>query len=284
MGKVALVDLRLLSVRSFRYGSLAALVVALGEFGLLFTLPLLLQNALGYSALGTGWLIVALAIGTFVISGASPQLTRRFGGRTVVRMGLGTEAIAVAGLALTLSSSISGWLIALWLFLYGVGVGMATAQLTSVILADIPVAESGQASGLQSTFRQLGSALGVAILGALLIGSLGRATSSNLDAAGVPPAAASQVVAGVTSSAGAVIPSLQSHPSTANAGNAAAEGMITASKVTTGVAAIIIGLGLAATLALPHAPLPPSADPHESAARPARSRRGRDEETVTKEG
>ena len=164
-GRVALVDLGLLDVRSFRYGAIAALIVALGEFGLLFTLPLLLQNALGYSALGTGWLIVSLAVGTFLISGATPQLTARWGGRTVVRLGLGTEAVAVAGLAITLSADISGWLIAAWLFLYGLGVGMATAQLTSVILADIPVNESGQASGLQSTFRQLGSALGVAILG-----------------------------------------------------------------------------------------------------------------------
>ena len=72
-GRVALVDLGLLDVRSFRYGAIAALIVALGEFGLLFTLPLLLQNALGYSALGTGWLIVSLAVGTFLISGATPS-------------------------------------------------------------------------------------------------------------------------------------------------------------------------------------------------------------------
>ena len=177
-GKVVLVDLALLDVRSFRFGSIAALIVALGEFGLLFTLPLLLQNALGFSALGTGWLIAALALGTFVISGTTPQLTQRFGGRAVVRAGLATEAVAIAGLAITLSASISGWLIAAWLFLYGIGVGMATAQLTSVILAEIPVAESGQASGVQSTFRQLGSALGVAILGTLLLTTLGRATTT----------------------------------------------------------------------------------------------------------
>ena len=114
--KVVLVDLRLLGVRSFRYGSIAALVVALGEFGLLFTLPLLLQNALGYSALGTGWLIVSLAVGTFVASGTTPQLTTRYGGRAVVRVGLATEAVAVGLLAVTLSASISGWLIAAWLF------------------------------------------------------------------------------------------------------------------------------------------------------------------------
>lgn len=253
-GRVVLVDLGLLRVRSFRFGSIAALIVALGEFGLLFTLPLLLQNALGFSALGTGWLIVSLAVGTFLISGMTPQLTRRLGGRAVVRIGLATEALAVAGLAITLSSHISGWLVAFWLFCYGLGVGMATAQLTSVILAEIPVDQSGQASGLQSTFRQLGSALGVAILGTLLIGTLGTATSHQLEGTDIPAAAASQVSAAVEQSAGAIIPSLQARPATQEAGNAAAAAMVSASKLTTGVAALIIGLGLAATWALPKLP------------------------------
>jgi EmrB/QacA subfamily drug resistance transporter len=276
-GRPVLVDLGLLGVRSFRYGSIAALIVALGEFGLLFTLPLLLQNALGFSALGTGWLIVSLAVGTFFISGMTPQLTRRYGGRTVVRLGLGTEAVAVAGLALTLSSSISGWLIALWLFAYGLGVGMATAQLTSVILAEIPVAESGQASGLQSTFRQLGSALGVAILGTLLITTLGRSTTANLADTGMPDAAQQQVTQAVTQSAGAAIPSLQAQPATAKAGDAAAEAMIRASKITTGVASIIIGLGLAATIALPK--LPPVPGETSPDGTKGRSRRRRNSET-----
>jgi EmrB/QacA subfamily drug resistance transporter len=274
-GKVVLVNLDLLGVRSFRYGSIAALVVALGEFGLLFTLPLLLQNALGFSALGTGWLIVSLAGGTFLVSGMTPQLTARYGGRTVVRLGLGTEAVAVAGLTLCLSASISGWVVAGWLFLYGIGVGMATAQLTSVILAEIPVAESGQASGLQSTFRQLGSALGVAILGTLLITTLGRSTASNLDELGAPPVASAHVVDAVAGSAGAVIPSLQASPATASYGDAAAEAMIRASKVTTGVAALIIGLGLAATWALPALPPVPPAprDAGSDPVTPGRRRR-----------
>jgi hypothetical protein len=128
-----------------------------------------------------------------------------------------------------------------------------------VILADIPVNESGQASGLQSTFRQLGSALGVAILGSLLIGTLGRSTEAQLTAAGMPEQAATQATEVVTSSAGAVIPTLQANPATAAAGDAAAAGMIHASKVTTGVAAAIITLGLAATWALPPTPPAPAA-------------------------
>ena len=265
-GRPALVDLGLLGVRSFRYGSIAALVVSLGEFGLLFTLPLLLQNALGFSALQTGWLIVALAVGTFLVSGATPQLTGRFGARAVVRAGLAIEALAVGALAVTLTADIAGWEIAGWLFLYGVGVGMATAQLTNVILAEIPTAESGQASGLQSTFRQLGSALGVALLGSLLITTLGHATSANLASAGVPAPAADTVVSAVTGSAGAVILELAAHPATADAATAAADGLVTASKVTTGVAAVIIGLGLAATWTLPYLP-PPAAEPRRGTRR-----------------
>jgi EmrB/QacA subfamily drug resistance transporter len=87
-GKVVLVDLSLFSLRSFRIGSLAALVVALGEFGMLFALPLFLQGVLGYTALETGVLVVFLAIGTFLISGGTPQLGRRLGGRAVVQLGL----------------------------------------------------------------------------------------------------------------------------------------------------------------------------------------------------
>ncbi|MGV8966166.1 MAG: MFS transporter [Cellulomonas sp.] len=251
-GRPVLLDLSLLGIRSFRYGSIAALVVALGEFGMLFALPLFVQGALGYTALHTGMLIFALAIGTFLISGASPQLTQRIGGRGVVRVGLGLEVIAILGLGLSLNLTASAWVLAGWLFLYGAGVGMATAQLTSVILADVPVRQSGQASGLQSTFRQLGSSLGIALLGTLLISTLGVTTASNLTSVpGLDPAGQAQVVATVRGSAGAAIPELGAMPGGAAAQAAAESAMVTAARVTTLSAAGIILIGLLATIALP---------------------------------
>lgn len=250
-GKTVLVDLGLFRIPTFRYGAIAALVVAMGEFGLLFTLPLVLQNALGYSALGTGGLVAALAAGTFFSSGMTPQLTRRLGARAIVRVGLAAEAIAVGGLALTVSSGISGLTVASFLFLYGFGVGLATAQLTSVILADVPVEESGQASGLQSTVRQLGSSLGVAVLGTLLIVSLGHITDRNLADAGLPSAQAAPITAAVRDSLGAAIPPLVANGATALQGAAASDAMLTATRITTGVASGILLIGLAATLALP---------------------------------
>jgi len=211
LGKPILLDLNLLKIRSFRYGSIAALVVALGEFGMLFSLPLFLQGGLGFTALHTGVLILALAMGTFLISGGTPQLSARMGGRAVVRLGLALEAIAILGLSFSFSLTVSSLVIAAWLFLYGAGVGLATAQLTSVILADVPVSQSGQASGLQSTFRQLGSSLGVALLGALFFTTLG---STRIQGADI-------------------------------------DGLLSAVKTTTLVAAIVIGFGLLATIALP---------------------------------
>ena len=61
---------------------------------------------------------------------------------------------------------------AFWLVVYGVGVGYASAQLTGLILADVPSRQSGQASGTQSTARQIGSALGTAVLGTILFVAL----------------------------------------------------------------------------------------------------------------
>lgn len=248
-GRTVLAHLGIFGAPTFRYGVIAALIVSLGEFGMLFTMPLVLQGAMGYSALGTGWLMMALAAGSFLVSAATPKLTDRFGQRAVVRVGLGLEALSVGALALALPGS--GWVLAAALFGYGAGVGMATAQLTSVVLADVPVALSGEASGMTTTFRQLGSALGVALLGGLLLTSLSSGTEDRLSAAGLPEPAKDRLVTMVHGSAGAAIPGLRANPSTAAAGEQAAEAMVSAARQTTGIAAGILGLGLLATLALP---------------------------------
>ena len=251
-GKPVLLDLSLLQIRSFHFGSIAALVVSLGEFGMLFALPLFVQGALGYSALRSGVLILSLAIGTFLISGATPQLTQRIGGRAVVRIGLAFEVIAILGLGLTITADMAGWLVALWLFIYGLGVGMATAQLTSVILAEVPVDQSGQASGLQSTFRQMGSAIGVALLGSLLVTNLGSKVIKNLaEIPGLDSATQSHVAKVVRGSAGSAIPQLSQLPGGAVLRHAGELAMTSAARFTTLVAAAVICLGLLATLALP---------------------------------
>ena len=93
-------------------------------------------------------------------------------------------------------------------FLYGMGVGLATAQSTNAILVDVPPEASGQASGIQSTFRQVGSALGIAVLGTMLIVGLGTRTVAPglAEVPGLPPAAEQGITSAVRQSVGAVLP------------------------------------------------------------------------------
>ncbi|MDQ1290092.1 MAG: hypothetical protein QG622_3658, partial [Actinomycetota bacterium] len=249
-GKVVLLDLSLFAIPSFRNGNFAAMIVSLGEFGLLFGIPLFLQNILGLSAVRTGVVLLALALGSFLSAPMAPQLTSRFGARFVVRIGLFLEILGVLGFALSVGVEISVWRFVPWLLLYGVGVGFATAQLTGVILADVPVSKSGQASGTQSTSRQIGSAFGVAITGAILVAALSGAATDRLESAGVPEPARTALVEASTSSAGASIALLRAQDENSPAVLALENAYTDAMRQVGFAAAGFLTLGLLASLAL----------------------------------
>ncbi|MBS2938686.1 MFS transporter [Nocardioides sp. J2M5] len=249
-GRAAMLDLSLFSITSFRNGNIAAAIVSLGEFGLLFALPLWFQNVRGYSAFETGLVLLALASGSFVASGLGAALGRTRTPVFIVRLGIGLEIAGIAGIALLLRVD-SGWLVtAPLLFVYGVGVGFATAQLTGVVLADVPVERSGQGSGTQSTSRQVGSAFGIAILGTILFTVLGARLDAELAGQGVPEQARVQVVEAVKGSAGAAIPGLAADPSTAQAAQDARQALTDATRVAAAAAAGFLLLGLLASLSL----------------------------------
>ncbi|MEZ5115830.1 MAG: DHA2 family efflux MFS transporter permease subunit [Candidatus Nanopelagicales bacterium] len=248
--QVVVVDLRLFRIRTFGAGNVVALVVSLGEFGLLFALPLFLQTVRGYSAFDTGVILLALALGSFTASGAGAGLAQRIGPVRVLQIGMGLEAIGILGLGLVISTSVTGWALAPWLFLYGAGVGFATAQLTGVILAEIPVAESGQASAVQSTSRQVGAAIGTAVLGTTLLIGMGSITGQ-LEDRGVQTAQAEQVTEAVRASAGTVIPSLAAAPNGEVLVEGASEGYADATRMVAWVAAAFVTAGLGTSFLLP---------------------------------
>ena len=250
-GVPVLLDLSLFKLASFRNGNVAAAIVSMGEFGLLFALPLWLQNVLGYSAFNTGVILLALAGGSFLASGFGAQLTRKRGPVFVVRLGIVLEIIGVVGIGLVISPDMSIWSVVVFLFFYGMGVGLATAQLTGVILADVPVAASGQGSGIQSTSRQVGSALGIAILGTVLFAGLGANLNSRLaDNPAIPPEARDQAVSTVVASAGSVIPAWEKDPATAAIAEEAGAALATSTKWVAFTAGLFLLLGLGASMSL----------------------------------
>lgn len=251
-GHPSLIDPGLFSINSFRNGNVAALIVSLGEFGLILSLPIWLQNVLGYTALQTGLVLLGLAVGSFAASGLSVGLPGRIGAVGVVRIGIAAEIVGIAGVGLVVSPT-TGWpVLVAFLFVYGFGVGLATAQLTGVVLADVPIRRSGEGSGIQSTARQVGSALGIAVLGTVLFVGAGNALAAGLAEQGVPATSADQLVNAVVDSAGAAIPQLAASPQTAAVADAAKTAFSDGTSFAAFTAAGFLVIGLLATLALPN--------------------------------
>ncbi|MFC5824174.1 MFS transporter [Nonomuraea insulae] len=221
----ALMDVRLFSISSFRNGNIATTIIGLGEYGIIGVLPLWLQFTLGYSAVQAGLSLLAVAVGSFAASGASFGLATKISALGLVRAGLALEAAGLVVLGLIAATDSPWWTIAGALCLYGVGVGFATAQVTNVVLADVPETSSGQGSGVQSAFRQLGSALGIAVLFTVFFTAFGANLQNKLTEAGMPTAQAAHLAHAVTDSAGAAIAPLAADPSTAAVAESARQAM-----------------------------------------------------------
>ena len=247
-GTAPLMDVRLFTIGSFRNGNIATLIIGLGEFGIVAVLPLWLQFALGYGPLQAGVALVPVAAGSLLASGASFGLSSRLSALGLVRLGLALEAAGLAALGLIARPDGPWWQISVALLVYGIGVGFATAQVTNVVLAEVPVASAGQGSGVQSVFRQLGSALGIAVLTTTFFSVLGSRLGAALEASGVPATQAGDLTRAVVTSAGAAIDGLAAQPQTVGVAEAARAAMAHGVSLGSYLAAAFLLAGLLATL------------------------------------
>jgi EmrB/QacA subfamily drug resistance transporter len=246
--KNVLLDLDLFNISSFRNGSIAAAIISMGEFGILFAIPLWLQNVLDLSPISSGLVLLWLAVGAFLASGIGGALSGKLAPAMAVRIGVGLELVGVAGIALNATTD-AGWIsIAGFLFVYGIGIGLATAQLTGVIMVDVPMDKSGQGSGSQSTVRQIGSALGIAVLGTVLFTSTQLSLETRLDELQIESEQQISIVDSVVESAGASIPSLGSVNPEIQA--AAGEAFTDGAKASAWVAGGFLLIGFASTFNL----------------------------------
>jgi EmrB/QacA subfamily drug resistance transporter len=269
-GRSAMLAIGLFRLASFRNGNLAAMIVSLGEFGIILALPIWLQSVLGYTAVQTGLVLLALALGSFVASGFAGAFGNRVAPVLIVRVGLAAEIVGVAGIGLVVSDSTPWWALVPFLAVYGFGVGLATAQLTGVVLRDVPVELSGQGSGTQSTARQIGSALGIAVLGTILYTSTAGVLTTSLEQQGLPAEQVASTVDAVVDSSGAAIAGLAASPDTADAARAAGEAFSDGTRYAAFAAAGFLAVGFLATLSLGRPA--EEEEPEVSSAEPSRRR------------
>jgi len=159
-------DLSLFRLPTFTGGSVAAFGLSASIFALLLYLVLYLQDVLGYSALGTGLRLLVLSGGILTTSTIAGRLTSRVPVRFLIGPGLllvGVGLLLMRGL-----DSTSTWAHLIpGLIVSGAGVGMVNPPLASTAIGVVAPQRAGMASGINSTFRQVGIATGIALLGTL---------------------------------------------------------------------------------------------------------------------
>jgi EmrB/QacA subfamily drug resistance transporter len=163
-----MLDLRVYGNRLFRAASLVLTITSVAFFGLLYLLALFLQNALGLDALQAGLTIFPEAVGVIIASQFISRLIYPVvGPRRIMVAGL----LIIAAVAVTLSRFDSGtslWSIRLILLILGFGVSAAFLPSQAAGFATIEAARTGVASTIFNAQRQLGGAVGVAVLTAIL--------------------------------------------------------------------------------------------------------------------
>ncbi|WP_235994112.1 MFS transporter [Nonomuraea montanisoli] len=179
-GSEPVFDPALLRVRAFAVG-LSASVLFFGGIGPSFlTLSVYLQNGTGRTAWETGLVILPYALGSIITSGLGVALAAKAGRALLIT---GSLTIAASQLVLWFivrdGNDPGYWLLALALFIGGLGLGLAAPILVNVVLAGVPGRNAGAAGGVLSTVNQIGGAVGIAVLGTIFFTTVtGSATGA----------------------------------------------------------------------------------------------------------
>jgi DHA2 family multidrug resistance protein-like MFS transporter len=161
-----------LDVRLFRDPRFSAAVAATGlmffaAMGTFFFSTFYLQNVRGFSPLESGALLVPFAVAQLAFAPRSSALVRRFGAKSVVAAGLVITAASLAGFTL-LGEHTPIWVAGALFFAQGIGMANVAAPATEAIMSVLPREKAGVGSAVGNTIRQVGGALGVAVLGSVL--------------------------------------------------------------------------------------------------------------------
>jgi EmrB/QacA subfamily drug resistance transporter len=191
-------DLSLFRNRTFTGAQIVAFCLHASIFSIFLYLTLYLQNILGYSALEAGLRFLPVSLLSFVVAPLAGKLAERL----PVRGFLGAGLITV-GAGLLLMGGIEpsdDWTTLLAGFIVsGIGIGLINPPLATAAIGVVEPQRSGVASGINSTFRQVGTATGIAGLGAIFQARISHKLSDALSGIPLPPGAEDQLSAAVTS-------------------------------------------------------------------------------------
>ncbi len=182
-----LIDLRVFTSRAFTAATASVTVIFFSLFGSLFVFTQYLQLVHGYSPLSAGVRALPFALATGAASPLSPVLAKRWGNRTVISSGLALMGVGL--LYLSTAQVATGYpALALAVAIMGAGMGLVMAPASSTIMTAVPASQASAGSAVNSTVREVGGTLGVAVVGSLAAAVYRNRLSAKLVAHHAPAA------------------------------------------------------------------------------------------------
>jgi EmrB/QacA subfamily drug resistance transporter len=165
--RAPMLDLALFRSGTFAGANIVALLVFLAMFGVFFFVSLYVQGILGYSAVQAGAMFLPMTVLIMFVAPIAGKLSDRLGSRWLIVAGM---AFLVAHLLLLSNLDVDStfWNILPALILGGFGMGLTMTPATAAAIGSVPIAKAGIGSGVLNTFRQVGGALGIAVMGAIV--------------------------------------------------------------------------------------------------------------------
>jgi EmrB/QacA subfamily drug resistance transporter len=195
--KEPLLPLSLFADRNFAIGNWIAAAISFGMLSMFLPFTIYLQSARGFSALTAGLTMAPMSLTSMVVAPIAGRMADRVGGKYILTAGISFFTIGIATISLV-SGPDSTWInFVIPAIIAGFGMGMTFAPMTTVAMRNIEPRQAGAASGVLNTIRQLGAAIGSAVVGALLQSQLARTLHDQAvsHAGALPPAFRDQFVA-----------------------------------------------------------------------------------------
>ena len=162
-----MLDMTLFKNRAFSVSSLTLTLAFLAMSGVFFSMSQLMQLILGYSPLESSLRMIPIMLPMMFIGPMVPNLVKKIGARATIAIGLTLTATAFLGMT-TWTQDMSYWHLLATMLPLIAGIALAQTPATNILMASVPRNRSGMGSAMNDTTRQIGGALGVAVLGAIL--------------------------------------------------------------------------------------------------------------------
>ncbi|CAN5202370.1 MFS transporter [soil metagenome] len=184
--RTPLLPLRLFRDRSFSLANVVGFGFSFGMFGAVFILIQFLQIVQGHSPLEAALMTTPWTMAPMIVAPLAGIFGGRIGTRNLIVAGLLFQALGLIGLAASLNADVTYLQLLPWFISAGIGMGLVFAPSSTAVLANIVPNDSAKASGTNSTLREIGVALGVAVLTAVFTGAGGDLTPTGYVDAAVP--------------------------------------------------------------------------------------------------